>query len=302
MRCCGCRAWTTQASPPVCGGGQLAVDGKRGRLRRDLFIDKVWDWKDDSGGTIGGQMRRLGDGVDWSRDRFTMDDGLSRAVRTIFRRLYTPADLSGRRLVTWSPVLNRRLGPRGLVRRRRGRVGVVPVRVTRRCRPHVVVATTRVGRCSATPRSGASPMTTVPTPGGLTLPRPFVVDRELIIVADEHVDPESARRGQGHAGPRPERLRDRAPAELPMPSIIDTKGRIVDTGTVRRHGPLRRPGRVARGTGRRGPHRRGEETVCTASAFPAQRRIHRTRGVAAVVGEGQSLAKRPVPRSVTATP
>ncbi|MGA9359856.1 MAG: class I tRNA ligase family protein, partial [Mycobacterium sp.] len=68
---------------------QLAVDGKtKEDFGRELFVDKVWDWKRESGGAIGGQMRRLGDGVDWSRDRFTMDDGLSRAVRTIFKRLY----------------------------------------------------------------------------------------------------------------------------------------------------------------------------------------------------------------------
>ena len=68
---------------------QLAVDGKtKEDFGRELFIDKVWDWKRDAGGTIGAQMRRLGDGVDWSRERFTMDEGLSRAVRTIFKRLY----------------------------------------------------------------------------------------------------------------------------------------------------------------------------------------------------------------------
>ena len=68
---------------------QLAVDGKtKEDFGRALFIDKVWDWKRESGGAIGGQMRRLGDGVDWNRERFTMDDGLSRAVRTIFKRLY----------------------------------------------------------------------------------------------------------------------------------------------------------------------------------------------------------------------
>ncbi|MGH3577505.1 MAG: class I tRNA ligase family protein, partial [Mycobacterium sp.] len=59
---------------------QFAVDGKtKEDFGREVFIDKVWDWKRDSGGEIGAQMRRLGDGVDWSRDRFTMDEGLSRA-------------------------------------------------------------------------------------------------------------------------------------------------------------------------------------------------------------------------------
>ena len=86
---------------------QLAADGKtKEDFGRELFVEKVWDWKRESGGTIGGQMRRLGDGVDWSRDRFTMDDGLSRAVRTIFKRLYDAGLIyQAERLVNWSPVL-----------------------------------------------------------------------------------------------------------------------------------------------------------------------------------------------------
>lgn len=86
---------------------QLAVDGKtKEDFGRELFVDKVWDWKRESGGTIGGQMRAIGDGVDWSRDRFTMDDGLSRAVRTIFKRLYDAGLIyQAERLVNWSPVL-----------------------------------------------------------------------------------------------------------------------------------------------------------------------------------------------------
>ena len=86
---------------------QLAVDGKtKEDFGRELFIEKVWDWKRESGGTIGAQMRRLGDGVDWSRDRFTMDDGLSRAVRTIFKRLFDAGLIyRAERLVKWSPVL-----------------------------------------------------------------------------------------------------------------------------------------------------------------------------------------------------
>ena len=111
---------------------QLAVDGKtKEDFGRELFIDKVWDWKRESGGTIGWQMRAIGDGVDWSRDRFTMDDGLSRAVRTIFKRLFDAGLIyQAERLVNWSPVLrDRDLGPRGEIRGRRGRAGVVPLRL-----------------------------------------------------------------------------------------------------------------------------------------------------------------------------
>ena len=86
---------------------QLAAGGKtKEDFGREGFVEKVWEWKRESGGTIGGQMRRLGDGVDWSRDRFTMDEGLSRAVRTIFKRLFDAGLIyRAERLVNWSPVL-----------------------------------------------------------------------------------------------------------------------------------------------------------------------------------------------------
>ena len=71
---------------------------------REEFIGKAWEWKERFGGQILGQMRRLGDGVDWSRERFTMDEGLSRAVQTIFKRLYDD-DLVYRaeRIINWCP-------------------------------------------------------------------------------------------------------------------------------------------------------------------------------------------------------
>ncbi|MGB1199329.1 MAG: valine--tRNA ligase [Thalassotalea sp.] len=71
---------------------------------RDAFIDKVWQWKEESGGTIGKQMRRLGNSIDWQRERFTMDDGMSEAVQEVFVRLFED-DLiyRGKRLVNWDP-------------------------------------------------------------------------------------------------------------------------------------------------------------------------------------------------------
>ena len=84
-----------------------AEEGKtRHDYGRDAFIDRVWKWKAESGGTITRQMRRLGDSVDWSRERFTMDEGLSRAVQEVFIRLYRE-DLiyRGKRLVNWDPKL-----------------------------------------------------------------------------------------------------------------------------------------------------------------------------------------------------
>ncbi len=86
---------------------QLAAVGKtRHDLGRDKFIERVWEWKQESGSTISNQMRRLGASVDWSRERFTMDEGLSAAVRRVFVQWYRDGLLyRGRRLVNWDPVL-----------------------------------------------------------------------------------------------------------------------------------------------------------------------------------------------------
>ncbi|WP_158966397.1 valine--tRNA ligase [Paraglaciecola sp. L3A3] len=79
----------------------------RKELGRDKFIDKIWDWKAESGNTITNQMRRLGASVDWERERFTMDEGLSNAVNEVFVRLHSE-DLiyRGKRLVNWDPKLH----------------------------------------------------------------------------------------------------------------------------------------------------------------------------------------------------
>ena len=75
-------------------------------LGRDKFTEKVWDWKSQSGGTITSQMRRLGASVDWDRERFTMDEPLSEAVRKVFVQLYNEGLIyRGKRLVNWDPVL-----------------------------------------------------------------------------------------------------------------------------------------------------------------------------------------------------
>jgi len=87
---------------------QLSAENKtRHDLGRDAFIDRVWQWKDESGDTITRQLRRMGASADWSRERFTMDDGLSAAVQEVFIKLYRE-DLiyRGKRLVNWDPVLH----------------------------------------------------------------------------------------------------------------------------------------------------------------------------------------------------
>lgn len=85
-----------------------AEEGKnRHDYSRDAFIDKIWEWKAESGGNISNQMRRLGNSVDWERERFTMDEGLSKAVKEAFVRLHKE-DLiyRGKRLVNWDPKLH----------------------------------------------------------------------------------------------------------------------------------------------------------------------------------------------------
>jgi valyl-tRNA synthetase len=84
---------------------ELAAEGlSRHDLGREAFVQRVWQWKATSGGAILGQMRRLGDSVDWSRERFTMDEGLSRAVQTIFKRLFDDGLIyRAERIINWCP-------------------------------------------------------------------------------------------------------------------------------------------------------------------------------------------------------
>lgn len=84
---------------------ELAKEGKsRHDLGREAFVERVWQWKNESGGQISGQMRRLGEGVDWSRERFTMDEGLSKAVQTVFKQMYDDELIyRAERIINWCP-------------------------------------------------------------------------------------------------------------------------------------------------------------------------------------------------------
>src|SRR5699024_1812734 len=172
---------------------QLASEGlTRDDIGREAFIERVWQWKATSGGTIGGQMRKLGDGVDWSRERFTLDDGLSRAVRTMFKRLYDEGLIyRAERLVNWSPVLQTAISDievkyeevdGELVGFRYGSMDA--------SEPHIVVATTRMETML-----GDTAVAVHPDDEryahlvGTELAHPFV-DRMIPVIADSHVDPE----------------------------------------------------------------------------------------------------------------
>jgi valyl-tRNA synthetase len=214
---------------------QLAVDGKtKEDFGRELFIDKVWDWKHQSGSAIAGQMRRLGDGVDWSRDRFTMDEGLSRAVRTIFKRLYDAGLIyRAERLVNWSPVLQTAIADIEVIYEEvEGELVSFRYGSLNDDEPHIVVATTRVETML-----GDTAIAVHPDDKryshlvGKTVPHPFI-DRVLVIVADEHVDPEFGT-GAVKVTPAhdPNDFEIGLRHNLPMPNIMDAKAIIAETGT-----------------------------------------------------------------------
>ena len=113
-RMMGCRALWQPGMDHAGIATQMVVErliNSEGTSRRDLgrekFVERVWDWKEHSGGQIAKQLRRMGASVDWSRDRFTMDEGLSKAVSEVFVKLYEEGLIyRGKRLVNWDPVLH----------------------------------------------------------------------------------------------------------------------------------------------------------------------------------------------------
>jgi valyl-tRNA synthetase len=211
---------------------QLAADGKdRHDFGRELFVEKVWDWKRESGGAILGQMRRLGDGVDWSRERFTLDEGLSRAVQTIFKRLFDD-DLIYRaeRIINWCPRCHTALSDIE-VEHSEDEGELVSVRYGDGD-DSVVVATTRVETMLGDTGIAVHPddrRYAHLVGRDIELP---LVGRRIPVVADEHVDPEF---GTGAVKVTP--AHDPNDFEigrrhgLPMPSIMDEAAVITNSGT-----------------------------------------------------------------------
>ncbi|NMN99685.1 valine--tRNA ligase [Gordonia sp. TBRC 11910] len=214
---------------------KLADEGvTRDDLGREAFIERVWQEKEAIGGTIGSQMRKLGDGVDWSRERFTMDDGLSKAVHTIFKQLFDDGLIyQAERLVNWSPVLKTAISDievnyadveGELVSFRYGSMSDDE--------PHIIVATTRMETML-----GDTAIAVHPDDEryrhlvGVELAHPFL-DRTIPVVADDYVDPEF---GSGAVKITPAHdPNDFALGQrhnLPMPSIMDETAVITGTGT-----------------------------------------------------------------------
>jgi valyl-tRNA synthetase len=162
----------------------------RTELGREKFLERVWEWKERSGNTISQQMRRLGASVDWSRDAFTMDPALSRAVIEVFVRLHDEGLIyRGKRLVNWDPVLHTALSDlEVLSTEERGKLWHLryPVQgggelVVATTRPETMLGDTAVAVHPADERYRHLIGKTIALP---------LTDRLIPIIADEYVDPE----------------------------------------------------------------------------------------------------------------
>ncbi len=208
----------------------LAEQGSnRQQLGRERFVERVWQWKAESGGTITRQLRRLGASLDWPRERFTMDDGLSAAVREVFVTLYREGLIyRDRRLVNWDPKFQSAISDLEVESREvRGHLWMIRYPVEGAPEQSITVATTRpetllgdtavavhpederfaslVGRCAILP----------------------LVGRRIPIVADEHSDPT---KGTGAVKITPAHdFNDFQVGQrhnLPMPSILDREAKV----------------------------------------------------------------------------
>ncbi len=168
-----------------------AAGTSRTELGRDAFLEKVWEWKKQSGNTISQQLERLGSSVDWSRERFTMDEGLSKAVREVFVRLHEEGLIyRGKRLVNWDPVLHTAVSDLEVIsEEENGHLWHMRYPLTDGS-GHLVVATTRPETML-----GDSAVAVHPEDErykhlvGKSVKLPLC-DREIPIIADDYVDPE----------------------------------------------------------------------------------------------------------------
>ncbi|MDX8390045.1 MAG: valine--tRNA ligase [Mariprofundaceae bacterium] len=172
---------------------QLDAKGVHRRdLGREKFIEKVWEWKAESGGTILGQMKRLGLSLDWSRERFTMDEASSNAVRETFVRLFEEGLIyRGKRLVNWDPVLETAVSDLEVVHEEEaGHFWHIQYPHADDPSKHVIVATTRPETMLGDGAVAVHP-DDVRYQGligkELTLP---LCNRTIPVIADDYVDPE----------------------------------------------------------------------------------------------------------------
>ncbi len=168
-----------------------AAGSNRHEVGREAFIAKVWDWKHESGGVITQQLKRMGASLDWSRERFTMDEGMSRATREVFVRLHEEGLIyRGKRLVNWDPALHTAISDLEVVaEEEQGSLwhfryplsdgnGHVVVATTR---PETMLGDTAVAVHPDDPRYSDLIGKTVALP---------LTGRDIPIIADDYVDPE----------------------------------------------------------------------------------------------------------------
>ncbi|GAA5139174.1 valine--tRNA ligase [Alloalcanivorax gelatiniphagus] len=171
---------------------RLAAQGTtRHELGREQFLEKVWEWKAESGGTITRQLRRMGASVDWSRERFTMDENLSRAVREVFVRLHQEGLIyRGKRLVNWDPALHTAISDLEVENREeQGHLWHFRYPLADGS-GHLVVATTRPETMlgdTAVAVHPEDPRYKDMVGKHIRLP---LADREIPIIADDYVDPD----------------------------------------------------------------------------------------------------------------
>ncbi len=213
---------------------ELRKDGvSRHDLGRGPFVQRVWQWKEQSGGQILGQMRRLGDSVDWNRERFTMDEGLSRAVQTIFKRLYDDKLIyRAERIINWCPRCHTALSDIEVEHHDDEGELVELVYGDPSGPDRIVVATTRVETML-----GDTGVAVHPDDAryrhlvGAEIELPLV-GRRIPVVADEHVDP-----GFGTGAVKVTPAHDLNDFEigqrqgLPSVNVMTTEGLITGTGT-----------------------------------------------------------------------
>ncbi|MEM7680198.1 MAG: valine--tRNA ligase, partial [Pseudomonadota bacterium] len=210
---------------------QLDAEGtSRHDMGREAFIKRVWDWKGESGGTIVDQMKRLGTTPDWSRERFTMDEGLSKAVRKVFVELYKKGLIyKDKRLVNWDPKLQTSISDLEVEQKeQKGKMWHLRYPVEGEVETFITVATTR-------PETMLGDTAVAVHPDderykdmvGKSVALP-IVGRLIPIVTDEHADPE-----QGSGAVKITPAHDFNDFEvgkrndLPMISVLDENAKIL---------------------------------------------------------------------------
>ena len=228
---------------------QLAEEQKsRHDLGREAFIERVWKWKAESGGTITGQLRRLGASCDWSRERFTMDEGLSEAVRKVFVSLRKAGLIyRDKRLVNWDPKLHTAISDLEVEQQEvNGSLWYFKYPVEGEDGKFITVATTRPETMLGDTAVAVNPEDeryTSLVGKNVILP---IVERAIPIVADEYSDPE---KGSGAVKITPAHdfndFEVGRRHDLPMVSIFDIDANVNEEAPARFRGMTREEARKA---------------------------------------------------------